>query len=206
MTDVLRTDRLALEPWSAAATPVLGRLASTPVVVRYIADGLVWSDLKVQAVSERNLAHWREHGFGWRLARLLRTGRAVGFIGLNFAGEGVHVDPGEYEIGWWLDPAAWGQGLAREGAAAVRDEAFARLAAPSIIARIQPPNAASLAVAGAIGLQHDFDTLGRTGEPAAILRLEAERWRSLAARTAEPGEVSSADRDWPRPAQRAGQA
>ena len=199
MTDVLRTERLTLEPWSEAAAPVLGRLARTPVVVRYIADGLVWSDVKVQEVSARNVAHWREHGFGWRLARLASTGRPVGFIGLNFAGEGVHVDPGEYEIGWWLDPAAWGQGLAREGAAAVRDEAFARVDAPSIIARIQPPNVASLAVAGAIGLTHDFDTLGRTGEPAAILRLEAERWRSLVA-------VSSADRGWPQPARQAGRA
>ena len=30
-------------------------------------------------------------------------GRTVGLITLNFAGEGtVGLDPGEYEIGWWL--------------------------------------------------------------------------------------------------------
>lgn len=194
----LHTERLRLEPWSeATATPVLAKLASTPIVVRYIADGLVWGPAKVHGVSARNAAHWAEHGFGWRVARLADSGRAVGFIGLNFAGEGVHVDPGEYEIGWWLDPAAWGRGLAREGAAAVRDEAFGRLQAPSIIARIQPPNAASLAVAAAIGLTHDFDTLGRTGKQAAILRLAAERWREL---------VSPGGSDWLSPARPAGPA
>jgi RimJ/RimL family protein N-acetyltransferase len=140
----LRTDRLRLERWvQPTATPVLRRLATTPAVVRYVGDGLVWSDLRIEEVSARNVEHWARHGFGWRLARLAASGAAVGFIGLNFAGEGVNVDPNEYEIGWWLDPAVWGQGLAREGAAAVRDEAFERLQAPSVIARIQSPNAAS---------------------------------------------------------------
>lgn len=196
VTTDLHTDRLRLERWEEpTATPLLRRLATTPVVVRYVADGLTWSDLRIQEVSARNVEHWRRHGFGWRLARLTATGEPVGFIGLNFAGEGVNVDPSEYEIGWWLDPAAWGRGLAREGAAAVRDEAFHRLGAPSIIARIQPPNAASLGVAAAIGLTHDFDTLGRTGEPAAVLRLTAESWRG-------DSPASSAGRDSPRPAGR----
>jgi hypothetical protein len=55
------------------------------------------------------------------------SGRAVGFIALNLAGEGTAgLDPGEYEIGWWLDPAAQGRGLAREGAQAVLDDALGR--------------------------------------------------------------------------------
>jgi len=198
LSEDLHTDRLQLERWEEpTATPVLRRLATTPAVVRYVADGLVWSDLRIREVSARNVEHWRRHGFGWRLVRLAASGEAVGFIGLNFAGEGVNVDPNEYEIGWWLDPAVWGRGLAREGAAAVRDEAFDRLEAPSIIARIQPPNAASLAVAGAIGLTHDFDTLGRTGEPAAVLRLTAEDWRASPRRASPP---TIAGRGSPRPA------
>jgi RimJ/RimL family protein N-acetyltransferase len=87
------------------------------------------------------------------------------------------VDAGEYEIGWWLTPSAWGRGLAREGAGAVRDEAFERVGAPSILARIQPANAASLAVAAAIGLRYESQSVGRGGEPIAVLRLGADRWR-----------------------------
>ena len=87
------------------------------------------------------------------------------------------MDPDEYEIGWWLAPSAWGRGLAREGATAVRDEAFERVGAPSILARISPGNAGSLAVAGAIGLVHECRSIGRAGEPIAVLRLGADRWR-----------------------------
>ncbi len=181
--ETLITPRLRLEPWSDASWRLFRALATTPAVVRYIGDGRPWTDARMEAVAAHNAEHWDEHGFGWRLARRSDSdsdsGEAIGFIALNFAGEGSGVDSGEYEIGWWLAPAAWGQGLAREGAAALRDEAFARLAAPSILARISPENAASLAVARAIGLAEDGQTTGRFGEPIRVLRLTATAWRAL---------------------------
>jgi RimJ/RimL family protein N-acetyltransferase len=175
----LHTARLKLEPWSDDATRLFRALATTPAVVRYIGDGQPWSEVKMATVAARNADHWRQHEFGWRLARLASSGEAVGFIALNFAGEDSGVAPDEYEIGWWLTPAAWGQGIAREGAAALREEAFQRLEAPSILARIKPANAASLAVAGAIGLRHESQTTGRTGETISVLRLSATAWREL---------------------------
>lgn len=185
LPETLTTDRLRLEPWSEAATPLLAQLARTPAVVRYIGDGLTWNDVKIHEISNGNLDHWAQYGFGWRTARLSQTDELAGFIGLNFTDEGSGVPPGEYEIGWWLAPAVWGRGLAREGALAVRDEAFTELAAPSLLARIQPGNAASLSVAGAIGMAHDRDTLGRTGEPVAVLGLSRAEWRELL-RSARP--------------------
>jgi RimJ/RimL family protein N-acetyltransferase len=107
--------------------------------------------------------HWRRHGFGWRVAVERDGGREVGFIALNFAGEGT--------VG--LDPAARGLGYAREGGAAVRDRAFADLGAPSVVARIQPGNRASRAVAEALGLTVDFETRTDDGVPAVIYRLTA---------------------------------
>jgi len=177
--ETLHTDRLRLEPWSEPATRLFRALATTPAVMRYIGDGRAWSELKMEAVAAHNAEHWREHGFGWRLARLADSGEAVGFIALNFAGEGSGVDPDEYEIGWWLVPVAWGRGIDREGATALRDEAFQRVAAPSVLARIRPENAASLAVARAIGLADDTETIGRTGERIRVLRLSAAGWRAL---------------------------
>jgi RimJ/RimL family protein N-acetyltransferase len=171
----LHTDRLALDPWTEGDDRLLGDLARTPAVMRYVGDGTTWSDARIHGVAAHVLAHWAEHGFGWRVARC--DGEPVGFIALNFAGEGAGIDAGEYEIGWWLAPAAWGRGLAREGAAAVRDEAFSRIGAPSIVARIAPANGRSLAVAAAIGLSHETESAGRTGEPIAVLRLGADRWR-----------------------------
>ena len=115
-------------------------------------------------------------GSGGGCASLAPGGRPIGFIALSFAGAGSGVAADEYEIGWWLAPSVWGQGLAREGAAAVRDEAFGRLRAPSIVARVQPANDASLAVARAIGLTYESDSTGRSGETIAVLRLLAEDW------------------------------
>jgi RimJ/RimL family protein N-acetyltransferase len=172
----LHTARLNLEPWSEAHTGLLGNLSMTPAVVRYIGDGTAWTDARVHQVAADNREHWRVHGFGWRVASLTPEGRPIGFVALNFAGAGAGVAADEYEIGWWLAPSAWGQGLAREGAAAVRDEAFTRLRAPSILARIQPANDASLAVAQAIGLTHESDSTGRSGEAIAVLRLQADDW------------------------------
>jgi pimeloyl-ACP methyl ester carboxylesterase len=173
----LITSRLRLEPIAEAHTALLLELASTPDVMRFIGDGSLWSRERVEDVASWQRDHWRQHGFGWRAAFDRVTGAAVGFSMLNFAGEGSGVDAGEYEIGWWLHPRSWGAGLAREGATVVRDEAFARLRAPSVVARIQPENAASIAVATSIGLSRDHQSRGRTGEPIDVMRLTAERWR-----------------------------
>jgi ribosomal-protein-alanine N-acetyltransferase len=95
-------------------------------------------------------------------------------MALSFAGEGTAgLAADEYEIGWWLAPQAWGRGLAREGALAMRDEAFDALGAPSVVARIQPANAPSIAVAVAAGLRYDFSTTGKTGDPIDVYRLAA---------------------------------
>lgn len=150
--------------------------------MRYIGAGAPWTAERAAEVAGHAAEHWREHGFGWRVATLAETGAAVGFIALNFAGADSGIGADEYEIGWWLDPPAWGRGLAREGAAAVRDEAFDRLGAPGIAARVSPRNDASLAVAAGIGMTREDDATGRFGEPIAVLRLSRDGWRPRARR------------------------
>lgn len=187
----LHTERLRLDPWAAADARLLADLARTPAVMRHIGDGTTWTDARIHDVAAHIASHWRSHGFGWRVARL-HDATAVGFIALNFAGEGAGVDAREHEIGWWLNPSAWGRGLAREGAAAVRDEAFECVGAPSILARIAPANAGSLAVAAAIGLSHESESTGRGGERIAVLRLTADAWRLKPGLSARPGRPPAA--------------
>jgi RimJ/RimL family protein N-acetyltransferase len=188
----LHTERMTLDPWAEPDFKLLGDLARTPAVMRYIGDGTTWTDARIADVGAHISEHWRRHGFGWRMAR--EDGAPVGFIALNFAGEGGGVAADEYEIGWWLAPSAWGRGLAREGATAVRDDAFERVGAPSILARVSPANAGSLAVAAAIGLSREADSTGRAGEPIAVLRLTADRWRQ---RRTGPGSPPAAQPDAP---------
>ena len=171
MPETLHTARLALEPWSDAHLPAFAALARTPAVMRFIGDGSTWTDARIHEVHARCLTHWAEHGFGWRMAVL--QGRQVGLIALNFAGENSGVDPDEYEIGWWLSPDHWRQGLTSEGARAIRDEAFGRVGAPSLIARILPGNDASLGVARGLGLAVEGESTGRGGERILVLRLSA---------------------------------
>jgi RimJ/RimL family protein N-acetyltransferase len=182
--EILTTGRMRLEPWSASHTAMLVRLASLPEVTRFIGDGSPWPRAPAVELSARTAEHWRQHGFGWRAAIEVATGRDVGLMALNFAGPDAGIVADEYEIGWWLDPAAWGRGLAREGARAVRDDAFTRLRAPSVVARVQPRNSASLAVAASIGLIREGESRGRFGERFLVLRLTAADWPRASGRGA----------------------
>jgi RimJ/RimL family protein N-acetyltransferase len=134
----------------------------------------VWTRAEAEQIAAAQGRHWREHGFGWRPAREKSSGELIGFMALNLAGDGTAgLDRDEYELGWWLTPAVWGRGLAREGGSALCREALGGLGAPSVVARIQPANARSIKVARAIGLVQDFSTTGRTGEPVEVYRLRA---------------------------------
>ena len=165
---------MRLDPWDEPHTELLVRLFSLPEMTRFIGAGVPLPRATAEQVAAAQRRHWSEHGFGWRAATDRASGDLVGFMALNFAGEGTAgLDPTEYEIGWWVAPEAWGRALAREGAQAMRDEAFEALGAPSIVARMQPGNTRSIAVAEATGLTHDFDTTGRFGEPVVVYRLAA---------------------------------
>ena len=174
MTDDLETTRLVLRRWEEADAELLTRLATDPVVVRYVSDGRPWSADRVDEVAQAMTQHWREHDFGWRVVVPSDTDRAAGFVALNYLGEGTAgLDPAEFEIGWWLLPSVWRRGFATEAARAVCGDAFGRLKAPSLVARLQPENHASAAVATKLGMRHELDTTGRFGEPVAVYRLAA---------------------------------
>lgn len=168
----ITTTRLRLEPWDDSHTALLISLSAMPRVTRHIAAGEVWPRARAEEVAAAQRDHWARHGFGWRAAIDRASARPLGLVALSFAGAGTAgLSADEYEIGWWLHPDAWGRGLSREGAAAIRDEAFADLHAPSIVARIQPANAPSIGVATAIGMAFEFETTGRTGEALGVYRL-----------------------------------
>jgi ribosomal-protein-alanine N-acetyltransferase len=170
----LETERLLLRPWTADDVALLANLSSNPEVTRYIGLGHTWSAVKAIAVSDRATEHWRDHGFGWRVALELATGEDIGLIALNHMGEGTKgVDPAEHEIGWWLSPSRWGRGYAAEGARAVAADAFAAVGAPFVTARIRPENVASIHVAATIGMAFQFNTVADPGVLAAIYRASA---------------------------------
>jgi RimJ/RimL family protein N-acetyltransferase len=171
------TQRLLLEPWDERHRSSWRLICRDAEVMRYIGRGQVWEREKADEVFGQALAHWQDHGFGWRSAHDKATGDWLGFVGLNYIEsdtQGLGTD--EVEIGWWIIRAAWGRGYASEGAAAIRDEAFERIGLDRIIARLQPANVASGHVAEKIGMSFHCDTIGRVGEVLHIYALDRAEW------------------------------
>lgn len=164
MTKALETERLLLRPWAAEDVALLARLSSIPRVTRYIGLGQTWTALKAITVSDRALAHWREHGFGWRVIVEISTGAELGLVAINLMGHGTAgLEPDEHEVGWWLSPEHWGHGYATEAARAVVDDAFSNIRAPHVTARIHPENIGSIRVAEAVGMAFEFNTVAEPG-------------------------------------------
>jgi len=187
VADTLETARLLLRPWGPDDVALLASLSANPRVVRHIGDGLPWTALKALTVSERAVAHWREHGIGWRVAVELASGRDIGFIGINVMGDGTPgLGPDEHEIGWWVAPEHWGFGYATEAARAVAADALARPQITTLTARIQPENRASIRVAQAIGMAFEFNTVAEPGVLVAIYRMRAAAAATDRPRSATP--------------------
>jgi RimJ/RimL family protein N-acetyltransferase len=145
--------------------------------MRYIGPGQVWETGKADEVFDHALAHWQEHGFGWRSALAKATRAWIGFVGLNYVGPGTKgVAPEEVEIGWWIVRSAWGRGYATEGGTAIRDEGFERIGLGRIVARLQPANVGSARVAEKIGMSFEHEATGRSGEPLHIYALDRSTW------------------------------
>ena len=197
--ETLETARLLLPKWSDSNAALLERLSADPRVVRYIGDGQCWPPERAADMSRGAVEHWRANGFGWRVAIEKDTDEPVGFAALNYLGEGTAgLDAFEFEIGWWLDPSAWRRGFASEGARAICKEAFERVGAPSVVARLQPDNVASARVAMRIGMSHEFETTGRFGERVAVYRLLTADWsraRAMSDMARPPREARSQPRN-----------
>ena len=177
----LTTARLKLRPWEDSFEPELVRLSSDERVMRFIGDGRPWTRERAAERHREHLAHWRDHGFGWRA--IIQGDRFAGVAALNRLGSAVPgIEESALEIGWWVDPESWGRGLATEAALALRDEAFGEVGAERLAARYQPANAASGRVMVKLGMRLHGDTVGRTGEPVRVYEMDRAGWRALTGR------------------------
>jgi ribosomal-protein-alanine N-acetyltransferase len=147
---ILETARLRSATWEPDDWKPFRRLASDPLVVRYIGTGEPWTDGLVQGFVARQIANWREHRFClWKLLEK-ETNQLIGICGLQPLAESLEV-----EIGWWLDPPHWGQGLATEAACRALVYGFEACKLERIVAIAQPANRASIHVMEKIGMSYE---------------------------------------------------
>jgi RimJ/RimL family protein N-acetyltransferase len=174
----LETERLTLERWDERHRPPFRLMSRDPDVKRFIGPGVALETEKADEDFDWMLAHWEEHGFGWRSVLDKATNQWLGFVGLSFIPpelEGFTAD--QVEIGWSLVRRAWGQGYATEGASRVRNEAFECVGLDRLMARLQPANIASARVAQKIGMKYEREGIGLHGVALHIYSLDHVGWK-----------------------------
>ncbi|MBA2638158.1 MAG: GNAT family N-acetyltransferase [Solirubrobacterales bacterium] len=170
--DLLTTARLELRRPSRADVEPFVRMSADREVMRHVAAGRPLDRRSAELLFAVVVAHWDAHGFGLRSAVQRESGAYAGFVGLaRMSPDGLV--PGEVEIGWRLVRSAWGQGLATEGALAVRDdEAFGSLGLPGFVAAARPENHASRRVMDKLGMRLVGEGRPTYGRPSILYRLD----------------------------------
>jgi RimJ/RimL family protein N-acetyltransferase len=151
----LRTERLLLRQWRDEDVEPLHAIYVQPEYLEHM-PALDLDATRAQV--ERFRLRWAEEGFGLWAAEDLATGQLAGRIGLL-----RHRDwpPGgePVEVGWALDRAFWGRGLATEGGRAALELWRERLTGErQLISITTPANVRSRAVMERLGLTYRGDT------------------------------------------------
>jgi RimJ/RimL family protein N-acetyltransferase len=171
----LVTPRLVLRAWEDRDREPWRAINADPDVTRYIGDGRPRSADESDESIERFRRLWRDDGFSFWAVEERAAGRCVGFCGM----QPVPGGSGRIEIGWRLERAAWGRGLATEAALPTRDWAFDQLGLHRLVALFQHPNVASRRVMEKLGMTLDGDELNLEGIPIRVYALERREWARM---------------------------
>lgn len=177
--ETLHTARLDLVPLDLATCQALLHGDRETAAILLDADLGTWPSGPELEVGLPRLSRRLRHDpaeLPWQSrAVVVRLYRAVaGSVNLK----GPPVD-GRVEVGWELQPAYRGRGYAREAARAVLARAFGAAAVVEVVAMIDPTNAASIAVAEAVGMQRTDEA--STAHPGAFVwRITRAAFEALA--------------------------
>ena len=148
----IQTDRLRLRGWRDSDREPFARINRDPVVMEFFPAPL--SADQSSAMFDRIQSHFAQYGFGLWASELRATGEFIGFIGLAVPRFDAPFRL-RVEIGWRLDPAHWGKGLATEGARAVVHYAFDVLHLEELVSLTVPANLRSRRVMEKLGMTRD---------------------------------------------------
>src|SRR5579864_4688174 len=146
---VCQTNRLTLRHFTMDDLGSLVALHCDPEVSRFLGG------VKTPEQSRLRLLEWiaeyDQYGFSKWAVMLRSTGEFIGRCGLSLEEfDGVS----DWELGWTLARAHWGQGYATEAAAAAMNHSFNKLGLQRLISLIRPGNFASIRVAERLGMTY----------------------------------------------------
>jgi RimJ/RimL family protein N-acetyltransferase len=142
---VIETERLTLRRLCEADRDTVAGWNADPELTRYL--GGTQSREQSDETFDRWRRHWDEHGFGLLAVEWRQTGALIGRVGPQYH----RVWPADPEIGWALEPAWWGCGIATEAGAAAVAWTFGELAFVRAVSITTEPNLASRNVMAKLG-------------------------------------------------------
>lgn len=156
---MIETPRLLIRTWRPEDRDAFVELCGSPDVMTHL-GGPQTAD-EVDAAIGRINACQAQNGFCFWATERKEDGAFLGFCGMKIANDpGTPID-GEVEIGWRLHADVWGQGYAREAAAACLQWAWANLEVDRIVAITVAANSRSWGLMERLGLTRrpdmDFD-------------------------------------------------
>jgi RimJ/RimL family protein N-acetyltransferase len=132
------------------AEPLL-HLRQDPEMMRYIGDGHIQDEVESESWLRWTVDLWKVDGYSLFAADLKPDNRFVGWVGITKPYWFPEMMPTP-EIGWFIERALWGQGLASEGAEAALGFAFETLGIERVIGIYNGQNTASGRVMEKIGM------------------------------------------------------
>ncbi|HMD57698.1 MAG TPA: GNAT family protein [Solirubrobacteraceae bacterium] len=177
---------MLLRRWRAADVDVLAAINADPQVMEFFPATL--SGGQTAALIERIEAAFQRRGYGLWALELPGEAELVGFAGLEDVHAALPCAPA-VEIGWRLDRAHWGRGLASEAAACAARFAFSDAGLQALVSTTSKANARSRAVMERLGMtrdaaedfEHPLLPSGHALAPHVLYRLSRERWMTGAA-------------------------
>ena len=149
----VRSTRLDLTPLTSSHLDALAVVFAKEEVWRFpFGRGLTREE--TAAFVESQVEHWNTLGFGLWVVTIRGQEAPAGFVGLSVPLFLPEVLPA-VEVGWRLDPDAWGHGYATEAAHVALRCAFESLKLERVISLPQLENPPSVTVAEKIGMRFE---------------------------------------------------
>lgn len=175
------TVRLVLRDWREEDWAEFWRVTNTGPVMRWL--GGVADDVTRAAARARLESYQADYGHTFWVVERKDDGALLGFCGLKRSNQ-KGGPQGMMEVGWRLREDAWGNGYAKEAAAASLDLAFGHFGADEVIALTVERNIASWGLMLRLGMERredlDFPSSDFDPENPVIIvyAITRERWKA----------------------------
>jgi RimJ/RimL family protein N-acetyltransferase len=151
----LSSKRLRLRPWRADERATFAALNAEPEMARYLSP---YSRARSDAMLERIVAHFAQHGWGYWALEERQGGELIGLCGMMHVPWRAFFTPA-VEISWRLSAKWQGQGFAKEAAQTVLASAFQSIKLDRVVAFTASGNSASWGLMERLGMHKigEFD-------------------------------------------------